>query len=82
MKKDTRKQCHQIPWHNDDECHSMQSLVVELKSSKLDPSLNSNLETNKRKRIIDEKPNVTIPTTKIQPHKPYESKEGECIFLS
>jgi hypothetical protein len=32
-KKDTEKWCefHNNPWHNTDECHSIQSLVVKLK---------------------------------------------------
>jgi hypothetical protein len=38
MKKDTEKwwDFHKIPWHNTNECHSKQSLVVELKE--IDPN--------------------------------------------
>jgi hypothetical protein len=33
MKNDTKKWCNfqKIPWHNTDECHSKQSLVVKVK---------------------------------------------------
>ena len=42
-KKDTKKWCdfHKIPWHNTDECHSKQSLVVEIKENELNPDSES-----------------------------------------
>jgi hypothetical protein len=40
-KKDTKKWCefHNSPWHNTDECCSIQSLVAGLKDKKLNPDL-------------------------------------------
>jgi hypothetical protein len=62
MKKDTGKWCefHKIPWHNTDECHSKQSLVVELKEKELEPDSDSDSENNKGKCIIDVEPTATI----------------------
>ena len=55
MKKDTSKWCdfHKIPWHNIYEWRTKQSLVAELKTSKLDPDSDSNSEMDKGKQIID-----------------------------
>jgi hypothetical protein len=38
-KNDTGKWCelHNNPWHNTDECRSIQSLVVELKDKEMNP---------------------------------------------
>jgi len=38
-KNDTGKWCdfHKSPWHNNDECHSKQSLVAEVKDTEPDP---------------------------------------------
>jgi hypothetical protein len=67
MKKDTRKWCefHKIHWHNIDEYHSKLSLVVEMKSSELDPGSDSDSEPSKGKQIIDVETNTTVATTKI-----------------
>jgi hypothetical protein len=50
-KKDTRKWCdlNKIPWHNTDECHSKQSLVVELKEIVSSPESDSDSDNNKRR---------------------------------
>jgi hypothetical protein len=76
-KKDTEKWCefHNIPWHNTDECRSIQSLVVELKDKESNLDLDPDSENNKRRHIIDAKPTATVATTKIQPEEDLE--EGE-----
>jgi hypothetical protein len=53
--KDTGKWCefHNNPWHNTDECRSIQSLVVELKEKESNPDLDPDSENNKRNQIID-----------------------------
>jgi hypothetical protein len=81
-KKDTRKWCefHNIPWHNTDECHSMQSLVVELKDKDSNPDLDPDSENNKRRQIIDAEPIVIITTATIQPEE--DPGEGEQLFHS
>ena len=55
VKKDTWKWCelHKSPWHNTDECRAKQSLVAEMKSSKLDSESDSKTEPDKGKWIID-----------------------------
>jgi hypothetical protein len=53
-----------------DECHSKQSLVVELKEKELNPDSDSDSKNNKRKQIIDAEPTATIVTTTIQPEEP------------
>jgi len=59
-KKDTGKWCefHKSPWHNTNEHHSKQSLVVEIKASESDPDSDSDFEPNiavndKGMQIID-----------------------------
>jgi hypothetical protein len=76
-KKDTRKWCefHNNPWHNIDECHSIQSLVAELKDKELNLDLDPDLENNKRRQIIDVEPIVTVATTTIQLEE--DPEEGE-----
>jgi hypothetical protein len=56
MKKDTGKWCdfQKLPWHNTDECHSKQSLVVEIKRQvETNPDSDSNSENTGRRQIID-----------------------------
>jgi hypothetical protein len=50
-KKDTGKWCefHNIPWHNIDECRSIQSLVVELKDKESNLNLDPDSKNNKRR---------------------------------
>jgi hypothetical protein len=68
-KKDTEKWCefHNNPWHNTDECHSIKSLVAELKNKESNPDLDPDSENNRRRQIIDAKPTATVETTTIQP---------------
>jgi hypothetical protein len=83
-KKDTRKWCdfHKIPWHNTDECHSKQSLVVEIKDKESNPDSESDSENNGRRQIIDADPTATVVTTTIQPEEPTDPEEGEHLFHS
>jgi hypothetical protein len=76
-KKDTGKWCefHNIPWHNTDECHSIQSLVAELKDKESNPDLDPDSENNKRRQIIDAEPTATVATATIQPEE--DPEEGE-----
>jgi hypothetical protein len=73
---------HKSPWNNIEECHSNQSLVVELKHS--ESEANYDFESNPKggKWIIDVEPSATITTTKVQPSEPKELEEGECLFHS
>jgi hypothetical protein len=84
MKNDTRKWCdfHKIPWNNTDECHSKQSLVVEVKDTEPNPDLESGPETIENKQIIDVDPTTTFVTKTIQPEKPVDHEEGEHLFHS
>jgi hypothetical protein len=84
MKKDTGKWCefHKIPWHNTDECHSKQSLVVEMKASESEAGSDSESDPDKGKQIIDAEPSATVATTKVQPSEPEEPEEGEHLFHS
>jgi hypothetical protein len=69
MKKDTGKWCefHKIPWHNTDECHSKQSLVVEMKASESDPGSNSDSEPDKGSRSLMQNPvPQSLPPRSIQ----------------
>lgn len=84
MKKDMGKWCeyHKSPWHNTDECRSMQSLVVDLKASESEVDFDSKSNIEGGKRIIDAEPSATVATTKVRPSEPEEPKEGECLFHS
>jgi hypothetical protein len=84
MKKDTGKWCdfHKIPWHNTDECHSKQSLVVELKETESSPNQTLIQKIIKGDKIIDAEPTATVMTTTIQPEEPEDPEEGECLFHS
>jgi hypothetical protein len=59
-------QFQKIPWHNTNECHSIQSLVAKLKDKELNPDLDHDLENNKRRQIIDAEPNAIVATATIQ----------------
>jgi hypothetical protein len=83
-KKDTRKWCeyHKIPWHNIEECHSKQLVVVELKDFKSEEDSESESNTEGGKQIIDVEPSAIVSTTKVQPSEPEELEEGERLFHS
>jgi hypothetical protein len=74
MKKGTGKWCefHKILWNKIDGCHSINSLVEEMKA--LESEEGSDYESNpdKGKRIIDVELISTIATTKVQPSDPKE----------
>jgi hypothetical protein len=84
MKKDTEKWCdfHKIPWHNINECHSKESLVVGIKDKELNPDLEFDSENTDRKQIIDTDPTTIFATTKIQPEETTNFEEGELLFHS
>jgi hypothetical protein len=56
--------------------------VAEVKASDSDASLDSELELERGRQIIDAKPNATISTTKLQRGEPDDPKEGERLFHS
>jgi hypothetical protein len=66
-KKDTRKWCeyHKRPWHNIKECRSKQSLVAEMKTSKLETDSDSESNLEGGKQIIDAEPSATVAKTKF-----------------
>jgi hypothetical protein len=80
--KDTGKWCefHNNPWHNTDECRSIQSLVAKLKDKDSNLDLDPDSENNKRRQIIDAEPTTTVTTTTIQPKE--DPEEGERHFHS
>jgi hypothetical protein len=57
-------------------------LLVETKTSDSDVDSNSDSELNESKQITDTEPSVAITTTKVQPKKPEEPKEGQRHFHS
>jgi hypothetical protein len=73
---------HKIPWHNTEECHSKQSLVVERKASKSEEDSESISNPEGGKHIINVEPSVIVATTKVQPRELEEPEEGEQIFHS
>ena len=83
-KKETGKWCdfYKSPWHNKDECHTNQSLVVDLKSSQLDPDSDYESEMDNGKQIIEEEPIATTATTQIHPEDPKNLEEREHLFHS
>jgi hypothetical protein len=86
-KKDTTKWCeyHKSPWHNIDECQSMQSLVAKLKDSKSEADFDSESNLEGGKQIINDEPSAMITTTKVrpsEPEEPEEPEEGERLFHS
>jgi hypothetical protein len=84
MNNDTRKWCdfHKIPWNNTDECHSKQSLVVEVKDMEPNPDWEFDPENIENRKIIDGYPTSTIATTTIQLEEPVDLEEGEHLFHS
>jgi hypothetical protein len=77
-KKDTGKWCdfHKIPWHNNNECPSKYSLVVEIK----DKELNPDSKNTGRRQIIDATPTIIFATATIQPEEPTNPKDGGHLF--
>jgi hypothetical protein len=65
---------------NNDEYHSKQSLVADLKALDSDVGSNSKSEPNNGKQIIDAEPNSTVTTTMVHPNELEEHEEGECLF--
>jgi hypothetical protein len=57
--------------------------VVEVKSFESNAGSDSDSKPKKWRRIINAELNATIATTtKVQPDKPNEPEEGECLFHS
>jgi hypothetical protein len=84
MKKDIGKLCeyHKSPWHNTEECRSMQSLLAKLKASELEADFDFESNPEGGKKIIDAKPSAIVTATKFWPSEPEEPKEGEHLFHS
>jgi hypothetical protein len=79
-----RKWCeyHKIPWKNNEECHSKQSFVAEMKDFKSKEDSDSESNTKSGKWIIDFETSAIVATTKVQPGDPEEPEEGEHLFHS
>jgi hypothetical protein len=71
-----------IPWHNTEECRCKKSLVPGLKASESESDSVSESNPESGKRIINVEPSATLSTTKFQPSKPEEAKEGKHVFHS
>jgi hypothetical protein len=57
-------------------------LVVEIKEKYPNPNLESNLENNGRRQIIDADPTAICETATIQPEEPADPEEGEHLLHS
>ena len=64
------------------ECHSKQSVVVEIKDKELNPNSESDYENTSKGHIIDVDPTAIVVTATIQPEEPIDPEEGECLFHS
>jgi hypothetical protein len=56
--------------------------VAELKKTESNPNLDSDLDNNKRRLIIDVEPTTTVTTATIQPEEPVDPEEGDHLFHS
>ena len=82
--KDIEKWCdfRKSPWHNTNECHSKNSTMAEIKDKEPNPDSKSDYENTSKRQIIDANPTVIVAAATIQPEKPIDPKEGECLFHS
>jgi hypothetical protein len=71
---------HKIPWHNTEECHSKQSLVVEMKASKSEEDSDSESNPEGGKWIIDVEPSAIVATTKVHPSNQKNQRKGNASF--
>jgi hypothetical protein len=56
--------------------------VVEIKYKELNHDLDSNLENNGKRHIIDADPTSSVATATIQPEEPTHPEERELLFHS
>jgi hypothetical protein len=56
---------HKSPWHNIVDCRSKKLLVAEVKASKSDAGLDTEIEIERDLWIIDAEPSATVATTKL-----------------